>query len=505
MQPPCSRRTRASSLTLAILFVACAPAEAPERDSAAALPQELPTTWEMPPGDPLEHELAGFAKILCSAVFVTGTPLDVAAEHDGHFVVTREARAQARDTVVDRVRKRVSVTTPGGVVRSAQFYGDQGCVTLPAGADSVSFTPVRVTSALPPADRTPWPMGDVIPTSPDPEGVDMARVRAAVDSAFAPAEARTSAFVVSHKGRLIAERYEPGYDFQTRLPSWSMGKSLTATLMGVLLRQKVYDLWQPAPIDEWQRDDRKDIRVADILRMSSGLRFPAPQDPDFDRSRGYPDHLYVYTGAIDAQRWSITRPQQWRPNTVGRYRNSDPLTINYLVRQAVERRGEEYLSFPQRALFDKLGMRRMTPEPDPYGGFLLQGYELGSGRDWARLGQLYLNMGRTPNGEQLLDSSFVDFVRTPAPAWARPEYGGFFWLNRVQTFPAVPEDAYYMAGAGGQYTIIIPTHDLVVVRIGHYTGSEPGSRALNAALAVLMEAVPRVREPWTPPVDRSGR
>ena len=78
---------------------------------------------------------------------------------------------------------------------------------------------------------------------------------------------------------------------------------------------------------EWQRPDdpRRAIRIADLLRMSSGLRFVAPQDPDFDPARGYPDHLYVYTGAIDAYQWAISRPPQWPPNTVGRYRNSDPL------------------------------------------------------------------------------------------------------------------------------------------------------------------------------------
>src|SRR4029079_19709869 len=129
-------------------------------------------------------------------------------------------------------------------------------------------------------------------------------------------------------------------------------------------------------------DPRHDIRIADLLRMSSGLRFVAPQDPDYDPTRGYPDHLYVYTGAIDAFRWAITRPAQWPPNTVGRYRNSDPLVINYLVKQAVTARHEEYLSYPQRPLVDKLGMRRMVLETDPYGNFELQGYDFGSGRDW---------------------------------------------------------------------------------------------------------------------------
>ena len=245
---------------------------------------------------------------------------------------------------------------------------------------------------------------------------------------------------------------------------------------------------------------RRAIRVADLLRMSSGLRFVAPQDPDYDASRGYPDHLYVYTGAIDAFKWAVTRPQQWPPNTVGRYRNSDPLVVSYLIKKAALARGEEYLSYPQRHLFDPLGMRNMVIEPDPYGNFLLQGYDFGTGRDWLRLGLLYLQDG-VWNGKRLLPEGFVDFVRTPAPAWSEPVYGGFFWLNRTRRWP-VPEDAYFMAGAGGQYAIIIPTHDLVVVRLGHYKGAAAGEGALARALSLLVEAVPQVRKPWQPVAAR---
>jgi CubicO group peptidase (beta-lactamase class C family) len=163
----------------------------------------------------------------------------------------------------------------------------------------------------------------------------------------------------------------------------------------------------------------------------------------------------------------------------------------------VTARGEEYLSYPQRHLFDKLGIRRMLLETDPYGNFLLNGYELGTGRDWARLGLLYLQDGLW-DGERLLPEGFVDFVRTPAPAWSEPVYGGFFWLNRTAEWP-VPEDAFMMEGAGGQYTFVIPTHDLVVVRLGHYKGEEAGGRALWNALQLLMQAVPQVRKPWQPP------
>jgi CubicO group peptidase (beta-lactamase class C family) len=324
------------------------------------------------------------------------------------------------------------------------------------------------------------------------------KVAEALQAAFDPPEALTAAFVVAYKGRIIAERYQSGLDHTTRLPGWSMGKSLTATLIGQLIHEGVYGLWEPAPVPAWQQPDdvRRTIRIADLLRMSSGLRFVAPQDPDYDPSRGYADHYYVYTGAIDAFQWAITRPPQWQPNTVGRYRNSDPLVLGYLIKQAASARNEEYLSLPQRRLFDKLGIRRMVLETDPFGNFLLQGYELGSARDWLRLGLLYLQDG-VWNGERLLPPGWVDFVRTPAPAWSRPAYGGMFWLNRTQEWP-VPEDAYYMAGAGGQYTIIIPTHDLVVVRLGHYKGQGHAQRALARALERLVQAVPQARPVWQP-------
>jgi CubicO group peptidase (beta-lactamase class C family) len=195
---------------------------------------------------------------------------------------------------------------------------------------------------------------------------------------------------------------------------------------------------------------------------------------------------------VNSFQYAATRPLQWPPNTVGRYRNTDPVLINYLVRLGVEKQREDYLSFPQRALFDKLGIRTFVMETDPYGNFLTQGYEFACGRDWARLGNLYLQDG-VWGGERILPTGFVKFVSTLAPAWEadkRPVYGGFFWINGDGTFP-VPRDAYYMAGAGGQTTLIIPSHDLVVVRLGHYRGADPGNQSFRKALAILMEAVPK--------------
>jgi CubicO group peptidase (beta-lactamase class C family) len=395
--------------------------------------------------------------------------------------------------VIDRVNREVRITLPGGVTRTARYFGSQGCVTLPVGQTSVNFTPLAVKSRLPDAATQPWPMGDLLPKEPLPRQIDAARLKQAVDAAFEPDDAMTAAFVVTWRGRLIAERYGTGITAQTPLESWSMGKSVTATLLGILIRQGVYTLWQPAPIPEWQSpgDPRAAIRIVDLLHMSSGLRIRAPLDPDFDPSGPYPDHVYFYTGGVNAFRYAATRPLQWPPNTVGRYRNTDPVLINYLIRLAVEKRNEAYLAFPQRALFDKIGIRTMVLETDPFGNFLAQGYDLASGRDWARLGNLYLQDG-VWNGERILPEGYAAFVSTLAPAWEadrRPTYGGFFWINGDGTFP-VPKEAYYMAGAGGQTTLIIPSHDLVVVRLGHYRGAAAGEAALRKALALLMDAVP---------------
>ncbi len=479
----------------AILPLACdrpAPPDAHLQMIARAKALELDTKYEPPPGDPLAHHAAGFAKTMCSAVFITGLDADFAAENVGYFTAPYEERRKFGKPVVDRGKKEVRIPLPSGVTRVARFLGSQGCVALPIGEDSVFYEAVNVKSKLPDSNTQPWPMGDLLPEEPLSPDIDVVKVTQAVNAAFEPAAGMTAAFVVTWKGRLIGERYGDGLSKDTRLESWSMGKSITATLMGVLIRQGVYTLDQPAPVPEWQQpgDPRTRIRIADLLRMSSGLRIRGPDDPDLDPSLGYLDHLYLYTGTVNSFQYAATRPPQWPPNTVGRYRNTDPVLVNYLVRLAVERRGEEYLSFPQRALFDKLGMRRMVLETDPYGNFLLQGYELGTGRDWARLGNLYLQDG-VWNGERILPEGYAKFVSTVAPAWAadgRPVYGGFFWINGRSDYP-IPKEAYYMSGAGGQNVFIIPSHDLVVVRLGHYKGEKSGDESLKKALALLMEAV----------------
>jgi CubicO group peptidase (beta-lactamase class C family) len=491
------RRAAAGAWALGIALTFAhtqADADAPGTEAllARARTLELPTPYEPPPGNALEHHAAGFAQIMCSAVFITHLDAAFAAENVGFFTAPYEERGKLGAPVIDRVARTVSVAVPGGRTRVAQYLGDQGCVTRAAGENGLHFTPESVPSRLGDPNQMDWPMGDRTPAGLPP-GLDAQRVEQAVDAAFATPASMTAAFIATWHGRIIAERYAPGIDRRTPLESWSMGKSVTATLMGVLLARGDYTLMQPAPIPEWQgsKDPRAAIRIADLLHMSSGLRIRAPFDPGYDPHGPYPDHLYLYTGGVNAFHYAATRPLEWPPNTVGRYRNTDPVLVNYLIRLAVERRHEDYLAFPRRALFDRLGMRSFVIETDPFGNYLLQGYDLAAARDWARLGNLYLADG-VWNGERILPKDFVRFVRTPAPAWVadgRPIYGGFFWLNADHAF-AAPAEAYYMSGAGGQTTLIDPAHDLVVVRLGHFRGEKPGEADLNRALTLLIAALP---------------
>ncbi len=486
-----------------ILSVACGVAEEeiPNADGstesliARAQAFELDTEYNPPPGEALHHQTAGFAKILCSGVFITGLDAADAAANVGGFISPFDERRHVVDTVVDYEQELVALTLPDGVTRTAKRYENQGCVAHGIGEDSVHFVPTAVERNLPPAATTPWPMGDVLSDAPWPSEIDMEKVEEALDIGFGPAEARTLGLVVTYKGRILGERYGEGIDIHTPLESWSMTKSLTGTLMGVLIEQGTYELWQPAPVPEWQEpgDPRQEIRIGDIMRMSSGIKINAPSDPDYDRDI-YADHYYLYTATSNSYEWAATRPQEWPPNTIGRYRNTDPVLTSYLIRLGVEGRGQDYHSFPQHDLFDKIGIRDGLIETDPQGNFLGQGLAFMPARDWARLGNLYLQDG-VWDGERILPEGYVEYASTLAPTWisdGRLQYGGaFFWVNG-QGSQGLPESAYSMRGAGGQSTTIIPTHDLVVVRLGKYTGSGPGGQALNQAFGLLMEAVPPI-------------
>jgi CubicO group peptidase (beta-lactamase class C family) len=466
------------------------------RTATIALALALPLATALaqpgfPPNDPESWRVAGTAKILCSAVFVSGRDTAEARAHVTPYFLGPMVDSITRMDV-DRQRKLVRLTVANRITREAKLYGDQGCIIHQPGRDSVFFRPVRVTTKLPDASTMPWPMGDVLPNAPLPAEIDTAKVRMAVDAAFANPASYTAAFVVVYKGRIVGERYGAGATKDMPLESWSMGKSIVGTLIGRLVQQGALKLEDPAPVPEWQKtpaDPRAKIRVIDLMRMSSGLRFSRGSPEDIP---GYHDHDLGYTGAIDAFQFATTRPLQFEPNTFGRYRNSDPLTLGMIIRDIVRKRGEEYLTFPQRALFDKIGIRRQVLETDPYGNFLLNGYDYGTARNWARLGMLYLNDGMWM-GERLLPEGWTKFVSTPAPAWKDSAYGGMVWVNAGGAWPDLPRDAFAFRGAGLQDVYVIPSRELVIVRMGHFIGMQPGTADLRRAQALLMEAIPERR------------
>jgi CubicO group peptidase (beta-lactamase class C family) len=453
----------------------------------ALVAQQSAPGYPTPTGTQTDNGLAGFAKILCSAVFVSGRDPAEAAKNSAYFFMPR-AEQDKVTFAIDRNQKLARATF-GETTREARLFGDQGCIIQTPGQPGIHFTPVPVTTTLPDVMTETWPMGDRPETAPLPAEVDRAKIDAALDAAFADPGALTAAFLVLYKGHIVGERYAPGITKDTQLESWSMGKSVTSTLFSLLVKDGTYTIEQPAPVPLWQSpgDPRAKIRNVDLLHMSGGLKFVGNQEPGGSPQNTVLDHYYIYTGAVDAFNYSITRPLEFPPGTDGRYRNCDPLTIGYLIKLAVEKRGQQYLTWPQRQLFDRIGIRRQVLETDPYGNFLMTGYDYGTARNWARLGQLYLQDG-VWQGQRILPEGWATFVSTLAPAWRTPVYGGFFWINGDGNWN-LPRDTYLAAGAGGQNTWIVPERQLVIVRMGHMRGQAAARRATNTALGLVMEAI----------------
>jgi CubicO group peptidase (beta-lactamase class C family) len=432
---------------------------------------------------------------LCSGLWVVGrdhprTPDAVIAEDMAPFPSFRWETDYRY--AVDSAARTVTITDPQGGSRSAQYNGEQGCSILPAGASGVYFEPVAVRPALPDPSTQDWPTGDRNAAARLPS-VDTAALAATFDWAFDDSRharpQNTRGVIAVYRGRIIAERYAPGWGPYTPQLSWSMGKSIAATLTGVLVQQGMLTLDQPAPVAEWRRpgDPRATIRIRDLLNMSSGL--------DFDNFGASPDafiaaneHFRIYYDALDVFAHAIHQPLRFPPGTLQRYRNSDPLTLMAIARRTLEGKGTDWLTFPQRQLFDRIGVRSFVLETDAWGNFIITGFDYGGTRDWARLGLLYLWKGMW-QGQRILPENWAAFVSTPAPGDRSRGYGGLFWLNAGRSNPKLPADAYWMAGHMGQITMIIPSRDLVVVRHGPSSG---GSGPYNEELvARILAALPR--------------
>jgi len=418
-----------------------------------------------------EYSLARHTKLLASAVFVVGRNPYEYIENDlrtlNHYHDWDRASVD-----VDHDEQTVTVSIGENLSKTAIYHESLGCTLLPDGESDVYFDPVDVSPALDDPATMEWPMGSRNAVEHNPPGVDQEALSRTLDQITStnPPQAMppdTRAVVVLRGGKIIGERYASGYNRHTRHVSWSMGKSVTAALIGILVQEGHFDVDDPAPIDAWRDDERSEITIGDLLRMSSGLEFRRSSDETETVACTVEDHHHrVYFDPIDVFEFVTSRPPELEPNTEWRYRNSDTLSLGKIIRDTVESTGRNYLEFPQRVLYDKIGVRNMVHEPDPYGNFILSGYNYGTARDWARFGQLHLQEGRW-RGEQILPEDWVEYVTTPAPAHPEAGYGGQFWLNQGRELKEVPEDAFFALGYRGQVTMVIPSLDVVIVRLGH--------------------------------------
>ena len=464
--------------------------------AAAALASPLAgqdTPWTAVERD---HALAWGAHHLCAGLFVLGRdyqrPPDVVVADDiARFPGFRWEDAFRYD--VDWESQRVTVRAPGLPARSAAYHGDQGCVIESPEEPGVAFTPVDVEPRLPDPRTQDWPTGDVGARGPLPAGADAEALDSVMDWAMGPADRNTRALVVVWGGRIVAERYADGFGPHTPQISWSQGKSIAAALTGVLIEQGELELDDPAPVAEWRAepdDPRREIRIRDLLHMSSGLDFLnlGVRDP-----RSFTDaneHFRIYQDDVDVCRHAIEQPMDVPPDSLVRYRNSDPLTLTCIARRIVEARGQEWLTWPQRALFDRIGIRNAVLETDRHGNFIITGYDFMSAYDWTRFGLLHLWDGVWPGsggGERILPEGWSEFVSTPAPADPDRVYGGLWWVNDGGRFPDLPPDAYTAAGFMGQNTFVIPSLDMVVVRLGPSPGAS--NRYLNRVIGGVIDAL----------------
>ncbi|MHC4404610.1 MAG: serine hydrolase domain-containing protein, partial [Planctomycetota bacterium] len=431
-----------------------------------------------------EFRAAMAAHHLCAGLWVVGrsyqrTPEEVLAQDIAPFRVF--GWEEDFEYEVDWDHRTVTVRGLGIPPRTAKYNGDQGCTILPRGASDVYFKPVLVPRNLPDPATQPWPMGDAGATVPIPDGVDAEAIATVLDWAMTQEEQNTRAIVVAYGGKIVGERYATGWTKDTPQISWSQGKSITSALIGVLVQQQRLRIDDSAPVKAWQgdADPRRQIRISDLLRMSSGLGFVnlGLSGPQAFTSRS--EHMRIYFDALNVFKHATTQPLESPPNTEWRYRNSDPLALGRIVRDTVEAHGNDYLTFPQRALFDRIGARNFVLETDAWGNFILTGYDYGSARDWVRFGLLHLWDG-VWQGKRILPEGWVEFISTPAPADSSRRYGGLFWLNRGGALDRVPKDAFWAAGFMGQITMVIPSRDVVVVRLG------PSPRGFNQYLNELV-------------------
>ncbi|CDX26975.1 Beta-lactamase [Mesorhizobium plurifarium] len=397
------------------------------------------------------------AKIVCSNVFIAGRDpnqvLAVDVQAPGHPLL------RLMKVSVDRERGMVSagLLWVFGKSVAVERFG-VGCASVPDGDTGKA----RQTSlrAVPPAAAQPdalWPEGERVDASQNPE------VAKIVDDA-AMAGIGMRAIVVVKNGRVVAERCGEGFSAKTPLLGWSMTKTVNAAIVGTLVKDGKLAIDNKGLFAPWKADGRAAISLADMMAMSSGLAFNEDYGDVADVTR----MLYLEP---DMAGFAEAQPLTGEVGKVFSYSSGTAVMLSRLWQDAIGDKAKA-LAWPRTALFEPLGMKSAVLETDEQGTFVGSSYLYATAHDWARFGQ-FLLQGGVWNGNQILPAGFVDWMREPAPA--SKVYGkGQLWIEGpgdeekpgAGVAAGLPKDTYWMEGHDGQTAAIIPSEQLVVVRLG---------------------------------------
>ncbi|MBW2371398.1 MAG: serine hydrolase [Deltaproteobacteria bacterium] len=369
-------------------------------------------------------------------------------------------------------------------------------LALLCAAPVASSEPAAVP-ASPQPSGVPWPSQAWPAAEPGPD-VDRAALEQAYEHAFRTlgraGVRNTRALLAVHRGRIVAERYADGFDAQTRFHSWSMAKSVTQALVGILVRQGRLEVGAPAPVPEWHGadDPRRVVTLNHLLHMTSGL-----DNADGQGGEGFGAQMLFGDGAADQVAFASDVALTREPDTHWAYSTATSNIVAWIVQQEVGGTPEALLGFLHRELLDPLGMRRTIPEFDAAGHYLGGGFVWASAHDWARFGYLYLRDG-VWEGSRILPEGWLDYTTTAAPAPNNSVHTAHFWINaqarpgQFEILPGAPPSAFCASGAYGQYVCMVPTHDLLVVRLGEMQGIDWPE--LRSPIVELIAAFPPLPE-----------
>jgi CubicO group peptidase (beta-lactamase class C family) len=402
------------------------------------------------------------AKNMCSAIYLQHrNPADVIREDLSDF-----PKSLAHFSF-DEKDSSVMATVWGFAERKAIYRAGLGATLVNDYPEAEIRKQVFVLPPKPAVnqDSIPWPMGDKIPDTL-PANIDKAQLDRGIDIAFRdnPNDPLyTRAVLVVYKGQIIGERYAKGFDKNTVNLGWSMSKSLTSAMIGILVKAGRLQVDAPAPIPEWKGTDKEKITLKNILQQATGL--------DFTENYSLPSTVTnMLFSKGDMAGYVSSLPLAKAPGSEFYYSSGNTNLLQKIIRQTVGEK--EYPAFPYAALFHKINAYSFLMEPDASGTYIGSSYSYGTARDFARFGLLYMNNGRW-NGEQILPEDWRRQTTEPAPAAKQQQYGYQFWLNGVDAknpgkriYPDVPADMFYADGYGGQAVYIIPSAGLVVVRLG---------------------------------------